>query len=204
MKKMSYYILALWLVVITLSGCENKELCIDHPHGVPVRVEADWSKFSDLPVNMSLLFYPQNSDDVIIVHNYNPHTATTKLPVNVYDVVVFNELMGDLGGVDFYNMERFETAQVYLSDKKNIKSGSEDMVVSDPECVGIDVIRNFEITQQMLETYRNQKKLGQPTDETLLEVTPKDVVYEVEVKMPVKGLKYVHKLECTLSGMQNY
>lgn len=204
MKLIRKHILALMALMLVLVGCEHKDLCIDHPHVVPVRVDADWSKLMDLPVNMSVMFYPQDGSDVIVVHNNNHKTAKAKLPVNTYDVVVFNELMGELGGVNFQNMDRFETAEAYLSESmlyRGSKGDSDDVVVADPERMGVGVYRGLEITQEMLDTYRSQKEQGLPTDEAVIAVTPENIVYDVEVRIPVKGLNFVRSLECTLSGM---
>ena len=204
MMKISYNVIALWMICIALGGCEHKELCIDHPHGVPVHVETDWSQLSDLPVNMTLLFYPQNGDEAIHVHNYNPYSAKAKLPVNTYDVVVFNELIDGLGGVGYRNMGKFEAAEFYLREstwQRRIKSTSEGGIVAEPERVGVGTIRDFEITEEMLAKYRGQKKQGQPTDEPVLAVTPENIVYEIEVTIPVEGLNYVRSMECTISGM---
>ena len=202
MRRLSKYILS--LVVLVVSACAHKELCIEHPHLVPVRVDADWDNFSELPINMSVMFFPKDGSEVMTIHNNNHRTARTKLPVNTYDVVVFNELMTDFGTVGFRNMKNFAQAEAYLTDQtqlKILKKSPDEEVMADPERFGVAVIKDYQVTQEMLDTYRNQLKMGLPTDDNVVEVSPEDKAHQVEVRINAKGLQYVHSMESSLSGL---
>lgn len=202
MRNLRNYILV--LVVLVVSACAHKELCIEHPHWVPVRVDADWGNFSELPVNMSVMFFPKDGSEILTIHNNNHHTARTKLPVNTYDVVVFNEHMSDFGSLGFRNMKNFATAEAYLTDQtqlKILKKSPDEEVMADPERLGVAVIKDYQVTQEMLDRYRSQLKAGQQTEENVMTVAPDDKVHQFEVRLRAKGLQYVHSMECTLSGL---
>ena len=190
--------------VVLLSGCEHKELCMEHPHLVPVRVEAEWDKFGELPMNMTVLFFPQDSSKVVRIQNYNPKKTSTSLAVNTYDVVVHNELMNELGGIKFRNMDKFTTAEAYVSDvlkEYSMKETTDEKVMADPSHLGVALIRDFEVTQEMLDTYWYQRDMGLQIEENVLKVSPENKVYTIEVKIHVKGIQYVRSLKASLSGL---
>ena len=190
--------------VLLLSGCEHKELCMEHPHLVPVRVETEWNKFGELPMNMTVLFFPQDTSEVIHIQNYNPRSAKASLPVNTYDVVVHNELMNELGGIKFRNINNFSSAEAYACDilaQYSMTKSAEEPVVADPERLGIAIIRNFEVTQEMLETYWYQRDMGLQIEENVLKVSPENKVYTIEVKIHARGVQYVRTVDASLSGL---
>lgn len=190
--------------IVLLSGCEHKELCMEHPHLVPVRVEAEWDKFGELPMYMTVLFFPQDSSKVICIQNYNPNSATASLAVNTYDVVVHNELMNELGGIKFRNMDKFTTAEAYASNvltQYSMTKSAEEPVVADPEHLGIAIIRDFEVTQEMLEAYWYQRDMGLQIEENILKVSPEDRVYSLEVKIHALGVQYVRSVNASLTGL---
>ena len=121
---------------VTIERLQVQRTLYRHPHLVPVRVDADWNQFGELPLNMSVLFFPQDGSGVITVKNHNPRSAKTHLAVNTYDVVVLNELMDDLGDIQFRNMENFATAEAYLSNiltQQWMKKSAGEPVVADPD-----------------------------------------------------------------------
>ena len=192
------------LLVLVMSACAHKELCIEHPHWVPVRVDAKWGNFSELPVNMTVVFFPKDGSEVRMVHNNNHLTATVKLPVNTYDVVVFNELMSDFGSIGFRNMHSYATAEAYVTDVvqyKMMQMSVDTKLMNDPERLGVALIKDFQVTEEMLETYRYQLKNGLEIEENAMAVTPEDKVYLVEIKLNAKGVQYVHSMESSLSGL---
>lgn len=56
--KQTIHCFCLLLIMSLLNGCEYKELCIEHPHLVPVRVDAVWDKFGEKPMGMTVIFFP--------------------------------------------------------------------------------------------------------------------------------------------------
>lgn len=59
MKKIIRSLMLAAVAMLTLSGCEHKELCYHHPHGANVRIQFDWRDAPDASVEgMAVFFYP--------------------------------------------------------------------------------------------------------------------------------------------------
>lgn len=203
MKRIVRYISVLLLTVL-LFGCEHKELCYEHPHLVPVRVEAGWDRFCEYPMGMTVIFFPQDGTEAICVESHNPDKVSVSIPVNTYDVLVFNETMSELGSINFRNMDRLSTAEAYayeIYSQMKMKRSVNEPIVADPERLGIAIHRDFKVTEEMLKQYRHQKELGLPIEETVLTVYPENVIYTVYVKVHVHGIYNVRSVESSLSGM---
>lgn len=203
MRKLLGYI-SILLSVVFLNGCEHKDLCFEHPHLVPVRVDAVWNQFCEYPMGMTVVFFPQDGTEAITVQSHNPDRASVNLPVNRYDVLVFNETMNELGSINFRNMERLETAEAYaykMYSQMRMKRAVNEPMVVDPERLGIALHRDYEVTEEMLERYRYQKEAGLPIEENVLTVYPKNVIYIVDVKVHVRGIYNVRSVKSSLSGM---
>lgn len=203
MKRILPYIISL-LSIALLNGCEHKELCMEHPHLVPVRVDAEWDQFCELPMGMSVFFFPKDGSEMISVQSHTPHHASVRLAVNTYDVLVFNDLMDEFGNVKFRGMEHLSTAEAYacaLHSQMRMKKSTDEPTVADPERLGIAIVRDFKVTQEMLEKYWHQRDMELPIEENVLTVYPENVVYVVDVKVHVHGIQYVRSVESSLSGM---
>lgn len=203
MKSIQLYILSLWSVFM-LSACNHKELCIEHPHLVPVCVNADWSKFGQDPMNMTVMFYPQDGGEVMHVKNYNPRSARVQLAVNTYDVLVFNEQTDDFGNIKFRNMEKFATAEAYVFNavaQPSMKRTVAEMTQSSPDHLGVAIVRDFQVTQEMLDTYSEQRDRGLQIEENVLTVYPENKIYTIDVKIYVSGIQYVRSVVASLSGL---
>jgi len=203
MRKLLGYIGVL-LSVVFMVGCEHKELCFEHPHLVPVRVDAVWDQFCEYPMGMTAVFFPHDGSESILVQSHTPERASVNLPVNRYDVLVFNETMAELGSINFRNMGRLETAEAYayeLHSRMRMKRAVDEPTVVDPERLGVALYRDYEVTEEMLERYRHRKEMNLPIEENVLTVYPKNVVYIVDVKVHVRGIYNVRSVESSLSGL---
>lgn len=108
--KRTFYILP-FLAAVTLSSCEHKELCYDHPHTGSVRVEFDWSDSpGTAPEGMRVLFYPVGGG----VHTAEDIAGCTggfvDVPPGEYDVVCFNN---DTESVSWRGESSPATLEVY-------------------------------------------------------------------------------------------
>lgn len=87
--KRAFFILTAALAALT--ACEPKELCYDHTHAGPVRVDFDWSAEPDAePEGMRVLFYPANGGTPIVENFTSKRGGFADVPPGLYDVVCFN------------------------------------------------------------------------------------------------------------------
>ena len=82
-----------------------------------------------------------------------------------------------------------------------MKKATSEPVVAEPERLGMALIRDFEVTQEMLETYWHQRDHGLQIEENVLTVFPENIIYIVDIKVHVSGVQYVRSVEASLSGM---
>lgn len=112
-----------WLVSIILIccvGCTRREICeFEHPHKGNVNFLFDWQKLlpeTIAPDSMHVRFYPAATDTVIEGYCVKEGIGTTLL-ADSYCILVINRGVSEL---QFRNMDRHETAEVYFPENINV------------------------------------------------------------------------------------
>lgn len=102
-KKILYSLLSAWqthhltvlfLSVLCLVGCSQRELCYDHSHDTSVKIEFDWSEAPDAtPQTMVVYFFPTDNSRctrIELTGGASGFNSTIKVPVGTYHVVCHN------------------------------------------------------------------------------------------------------------------
>ena len=210
-----WYLLGWVLLLQCVTSCNHDELCYHHPHNAKVRVDVDWSKFvQEVPTGMTVMVYPQEGSltEVVTQHTNTTGHALFSLPAGRYHSIVYNQSPSEFGSLSFRGMEKFETAEVFANPTDSrwyVSRGDEEgRVVTDPEWLGTDQVKDMMVTPEMVEKtgQDNMSQLGKGTPRTnnsflIGEHTPLNIVYTVTVTVHIEGIYNLRSARASLSGL---
>ena len=177
-------LLVLLLLLLMSAGCSRRKVLDDYPvTGVNVRL--NWKDITDqLPEGVRVIFYPKNGEGRK-VDNYLPVTGgEVKVPPGHYSLVVYN----------------YDTEVVKVKDEGSL----ETIMACTGNCTGLGA----EETEKMVwgpdafyVATLNDVTIGREEALPVLEVKPKAVVTTYNFEIKVEGLKNVHSIIGSVSGM---
>ncbi len=217
--------LLMWVpILLALTSCEHKELCMHHPHSARVRIDVDWSRFvEDNPSGMSVMIFPaaenpsRTEEDfgteplkkpVTILTNTLTHAYVT-LPMGDYHVMVYNQSPSEFGSISFRGMDRYETAEVYSNDiaSRWYHAKGDEKVGIEPEWLGTHRQENLSITPEMVEetgkSIISTQSARDPLSEDIVLTTlyPENIIWTLTVKVHLQGIKNLRSARAAITGM---
>ena len=211
------------VLVVLLSGCDHKELCLHHDHTVRLRVAFDWRDAPEAnPEGMVVFFYPEDPDghyyrfdfrgteggyvDVARGHykmlTYNNDTyALNFLDINTHDLhqavtrdANVLEPMGSRAGQNIPRAPGSEDERVVLCPDEIWGCNALDVEVTD---LGVSYVCNPFDSSADGEPYT-----GQTTTEHVITLFPHPMtcVYTYEIRN-VRNINLIESMSASLSGM---
>ncbi len=114
MSKMIARISAL-IIATTLLSCNRQELVDPYKYLAYIPVSTDWSD-SQLDMsevgNVSIYFYPTGGGEPVIKISNNLNFNLVELPVGEYSVLIFNDMVDNIKGVNFSNESSYDNFSV--------------------------------------------------------------------------------------------
>lgn len=191
------------------ASCEHKELCYKHPHTTAVRVDVDWSRFTryETPTGMTLMLYPQSSQESVVTHLTNTTShAILELPADRYHLLLFNQSPSEFGTLTFQGLDKQETATVVAGEIKSrwyTARNDYEKVVAAPEWLGVGNYSNAEVTQQMIDAeVEAMLRAGTSNNvPTIASMTPFNVVSTLKLRLRIRGIQNLRSARAALNGM---
>ncbi len=213
MRGVLKHIITCIFILLLTASCNHKEFCYYHQHNTRVRINVDWSRFSqDTPTGMTVMVYPaQGGEPFRHLTNTTSH-AYVHLPVGYYHTITFNQSEGEIGSVTFKGMDRYETAAVISNSTKSAwyKTKAEDEKLAEgPDWIGTDRQEGAEVTQEMLDgtaeytlAQANMLMSRAPMEDYIIaEHTPENIIYTITVKVHIKGFQNLRSARASLTGL---
>ncbi|MFI3268614.1 MAG: DUF5119 domain-containing protein [Rikenellaceae bacterium] len=193
MKKL---ILGLFSLSLLFASCEHHHLYYVVSNTATIKFNVDWSYADLTPNGVTVLAY--NSGDGSLYEIFSPQNATESFYLSfgegTYDLVFFNNTPDEFSAVDFSGYSDINTLLVSAKDKTSTREVSEEDsyldVIMDPDVLASTVLRNVEVTSEMIDIYYDRPDLSVTMSEFEYTVYPERVVYDCLVEVHVKGLKY--------------
>lgn len=194
----SHIITLLAAASLVLSSCEHKELCYDHPHSVPARINVDWSLFTEeQPTGMTVSLYREGSD--------KPHTALTNniayadfnIAPATYHALVYNQSTTEFGTLHFDNTNDFNRAAVYANTVQSRwykTRGDNERLIYAPEWFATDAA-------QYVEAPETESDARNGTRCVVATLTPRCVVYTIIVNIHMLNIYNVRSARASLDGL---
>lgn len=197
-------ILSLFLsAVLSLNSCTHKELCMEHPHMAPLRVQFDWRDAPSAdPDGMCVFFYPIEGGVPRRFDFNNITGGKISLSVGRYKVICYNN---DTERVYFGNDDDFALHSVYspttdlfaplgLTSKIGSipRADHEERVVSTPDMLWGCSVQEVEVPEVAEDE----------AEERLITLYPHQLVRNYTLRvLHCDGLKYAGQMCGSLYGM---
>ncbi|MCD8183282.1 MAG: DUF5119 domain-containing protein [Bacteroides sp.] len=190
------------------SSCDRRELT--YYLESEITVTADWSRADqeeEKDYGATLVIYPQDGVKPRVVLMGARNGTTVRLPKGRYDMVLFNRSFDDFGAIEFRGREAFGILESCARKKADTRTGTR-VVTSTPEKLASAVIRDFEVTEEMLGNYASASSPGArgaaatcPEGSCRVQLVPAPLTYKVKVEMHIKGINNLRQAMCTLDGV---
>lgn len=206
-----------FLLLLALCSCERRELT--YYEVSEITVMADWNDSSlneeEQQYGATAIFYPRDGSEVKIFRMGDRSGEVVRLPIGVYDVVIFNRSFNDFGNISFRGANAYRTLEAYarkVETRKDDTSRTETrVIVSSPDELAVGTLEGFTVTEDMLGNY-SQTTYGRATPSRTAEATsdketfivrlqPKKLTREVVAVLHVEGLNNIRSATCRLEGV---
>ncbi|MBQ2134041.1 MAG: DUF5119 domain-containing protein [Bacteroidales bacterium] len=200
---------ALVAIVLLATSCTHKDLCMMHPHTVPMRINVDWSQFveKETPSGMTVIVYPLDGGAPIFTRSNTISHVLVNLPEGRYNSIVFNQSETEFGTLELRNLNNYMEAEVVAIQaptKWYTTKDRNERIVHEPEWFGTDNEENAEVTALMLE--QGAKNIRQNTKNTkggidFIFHTAQNVIHTVNVTVHIKNIYNLRSARAALEGM---
>lgn len=207
--------------IATLTSCHHKEMCLDHPHTISLRVEFNWRDAPDATAKgMCVSFYSLETGGRYRFDFNNTIGGEIQLRVGKYRAICHNN---DTEAMLFYNADDFETYGTYTRQSNVLEpmygntanyapksEGTEDeRAVLTPDMMWGCCAFDIEVTDSGVEyicvpysqyVSRTAPRIAMQDHTIILYPHELTCIYTYEVRN-IKNLKHMSKMCGTLSGM---
>lgn len=189
-----------FLLTLALASCHRDHLYYEDDAMAAVRLMVDWEPSGMTPNGMTVLAYRQ--DGTLYKHFgpiATPDGCMLYLPQGRYDLVILSDTPEEYeGNLSFENMtffeglravgsrdgEHTEKLQEYLASQS-----SQDYCMMNPEDLGVDVVRNVEITSDEIAYYYDKPTSDSAPLKTVeYHAQPLNKVSKVQIRFMSKDL----------------
>lgn len=201
------------LVTLTLlitASCQRQPLCEfgEHTNSARIELTLDWEGSNldtDQIYNISIYAYSQGDSISYKKVSGSIYSAYIDLPVGEYSLLVFNDFVGDLQGMEFSNTERLNLFSVDItaqSDSSDIyyQVESDEVLATTLGQLARWKMSSLEVSEDMVwcsycqaENYLNST--------TILEVEPVSVTTPTIVEVSIDNLNNAAYIEVTIKGL---
>lgn len=196
--------LAALLLLLFLSGCDRRELT--YYSTAEIRINADWSRANldyEKKYGATVVFYPRNGGEPMIVLMGDRTSETVRLQEGTYDAVLFNRSFYDFSNLLFRGHETLETFEAYAARMETRIAdqpyGTRSVITGNPEKIAAAVIRDIEVTEDMLGNYDNASLTREASGQ--LNFIPRELTRTLHVKLDINGVSNIRSVKCVISGV---
>lgn len=183
------------ICTVLLSSCRRDNLYYATGDRATVRIEADWAPVCLTPNGASAYVFDCDGNAFgSVILSSDPRKIDLSLPEGCYDVIVMNNSMAEYRSIECAGDDRIETfalmSSVTTPKYTTISDVRTNIFVEAPDTVAGTVVRNIEVSKQMIEYARRKPDKIEMTPAVVRQATPARMISVVDIKVHVKGLKY--------------
>ncbi len=160
------YLSALLAVVVVTLSCERQPIYTPEYVSANIPITIDWSgsTVDEASINnVSVYFYPVDGSDPVITYSGDSDFITVTVRKGTYNIVIHNEMAGNITGIDCYNEKSYEDYQMSIQfdnqsnyDMFYTESSDAEQLIKESEQVGVWRYENYEVTTDMIEYTRSE------------------------------------------------
>lgn len=201
MKSLFYYVICL----VAISSCKQ-DLCEYNilSDNQKVQVTVDWSQ-SNIDQsnihNVSLYAYPEDGGSPYLRVSGNVESAYIYLPAGVYNLLLINDVVGDMSGVTFYNSESYSDFHAKIIGQSTISNPYYDVEEGEVLAPELDQIaawhmEGFEVLPLEDCVYCEDVE----GSETLLDASPTPITTQCIFTIRVENLNNAQSIKGVVRG----
>lgn len=183
-----------------LAACDHKDLCYDHPHAVPARINVDWSRFTqEQPTGMTVMLFPQDGGTPYTSLSNNTAYTDVNVPPDDYCVLVYNQSATEFGSLTFEGMGSIGSATVRaatMGSRWYRTRGDDARLVHQPEWFATDVQQDVVAPMSAIDKYT---RAG--TRSVIATLFPQCVVYTIHVRIHINNIYNLRSARASLDGL---
>lgn len=188
------YVFGAILLVVVCLGCKRDPLYYATDSEANIVLNIDSEDTGLTPNGFTVLVYYSDST----LYRYLPsfsssETVTFSLPEGKYDILVFNDSPSEHEFLEFVDLDHINSVAVMsVADLTSVEDSTQNQatLVSEPDILASAVVRDVEVTSQMVDYYPNKTIPEQLVTTLEYDVTLQRVVYTYSVTVYVTDIHY--------------
>ena len=163
-RRISILLLVVTLATMVLGGCQRRPLEAVFSNTVRVIVKCVWTleAYPEKPTGMTLYFFRNDDPSPRVVTTSNVEYCEVQLDPGHYKLYMISQSPEEYWTMNFENMGIFSLADVSLitrSSRWYFPTRATENLVENPENMAVAVAEEFDITEEMVETYQTYYNL---------------------------------------------
>lgn len=145
-----------FLLLLALCSCERRELT--YYEVSEITVMADWNDSGlnedEQQYGATAIFYPRGGGEPKIFRMGDRSGEVVRLPMGVYDAVIFNRSFNDFGNISFRGTNAYRTLEAYA---RKVETRKDDafrtetrIIVSSPDELAVGTLEGFTVTEEIV------------------------------------------------------
>ncbi|MFI3264665.1 MAG: DUF5119 domain-containing protein [Rikenellaceae bacterium] len=198
------------LMLSVLSSCKRQSLCKLESETISSRIEfnINWSE-SNIDIdninNVSIYAYSKSEDQPYTKISGDISSAYIDLPEGSYSILIFNDFVGDIAGVNFNNADSYELFYAEMIGRSSSNDffyelQSDEVMAQTIGSMAVWKMEDFEVSEDMLSC----SCCGVADDtvtQTILEATPTPSTTRCVVSLGVDNLNNAAYIEAIIRGL---
>lgn len=165
-RRMTILLFVAMLMTAVFSGCERRPLEAVFSNTVRVVVKCIWTtdNYPEKPTGMTLYFFRNDEPTPRVVTTSNVESCEVQLDAGHYKLYMISQSPEEYWTMNFENMSTFSLADVSLITRTSrwytpASTRAVENLVENPENVAVAVAEEFDVTEDMVETYQSYYNL---------------------------------------------
>ncbi len=203
------YILYTLLAAAILSGCKRQHICTTglDTDSAKIEVSIDWSE-SNIDIediyNVSIYAYTDDGSAPYIYVSSKINGFYLYLPEGDYTLLIFNDFVGDLRGIDFKESDSYELFSAGVVEQSSVDNlfyqvASDEIIAQEPAMLAVWRMEGLEVTPEMTSCSYCDDEVETEADITL-EATPTSVTTQCIIDLSIDNLNNASYIEATIQG----
>ncbi len=195
--KLSYLTL-IASIIVALISCHRRDIVDRSLISSDVLVSLDWSNMSETPSGMTLIFYPDDGSDPIVIQSNSVSQSVVSLTCAEYNILAFNQIPSDFSTLSFTGLDSFDSASVYAATTSSSVALRSGATHHEPEELAASTYTEYSVTRDISSA---QTKADTLNHVDTLSLKPVVVVRHTQVRVNIEGHSYLQSTSASLSGM---
>jgi len=164
MYKQAFKILPLTVALaVSLASCERRDLDEAWSATTKVEVDCDWSHMNESPTGMTMYFFKDGETTPRVISTSEVYSVQVSLDEGHWKMFLINQSVYEFSSLEFFNMSEYDlanacvaevTSKWYAPSKAGDTPTKADYIGHAPESLGIGIAEEFDITEEMIESYQ--------------------------------------------------